>query len=1393
MKKAALSAIVGMVLILAGASSARAASVGDVVILTDNTNSSDIAQGTSITHSYANAVRTDTGVFTPGGTDLALDHGHYLVIYNDFFASTGGSNRSEFNTHLNLNGTDLPIGWGQGYIRRTSGQDEQVVSGAGIINVAADGHVLQVQTDRTDNNGAGARRENATTTRGALQLVKLDDSADYLRLSRSSTQGGPSGDGLGNAVEVQYNQIDESSAGFGFTSGSSDITLNKASKYLVVANTDLNSGGRSTFNQFLTLNGAEVPGTRTSVYIRNNESTNDGAAAIATIIEAGAGDILNVNLFRDNGSNTPTIQANSTALTIVRIGDGADYIRLSETAGTQNIEGPGPVTWDTAHEVAGASFGFTPGTSEITVNANDDYLFFHALWGNSTTSDRQNPNAYFEIDGTESPLGQSGFFNRDDGDGGESGGNFGGLITGLTSGQTVELNTRPLAATGGQYPLDYGSLTGVPLSQLFLAIPELTWDGTTGNAWMSNHWDPGPTTPAGGEKHIVGAGQALVQSDPPQALKLTLTGGEVEVQSGYTLDVATDVDVTGGVLDVDGQLDAAGVTIGAGGTFELAGTLNAGSLATSGTNVIAGTAVLNITDTFTLDSAFNAAGATLNVNTATVNLNGSGSLTYGSGLTADTVNLNGGAIDLDGNALTVGTALNVLANTTVMPARAPINTVPTLNLDSGTLDYAANLAANTVNANGGGLNLSDNTLTVNSALNVNQNFNASNTTLAAAAADVALNNGTLTYDRALTVANLTDAGGALQMNGNQLDVTDTLQVNNNETFGTTGKVVTNHLALNGTSTLNVRDEVEIAGGGGSGGTSASIDVDGAGATLNFTGGGHLDADTLRFSNTGGNRLLGGSLVPTGSNVNTIVAAGGAELTTDTPVAGGDFLVAGGTVHAGHALGTADVQGGLLNLNAGSSAAALDVSGGTASVNAPVTVGTADVSGTGQVNLAAALTVTGAMYVRNTSVNAGTHGVTMDTGSQLHLSGPHTTLEATSGQFKALGTIDRNVPETIHLMSGATVTATALTGPVTTFTGASVGNDTNSNFPAGGTLVQDPGTGTYTITGSGNDIWGNSDGFYYAYKTFDDPGEPFDLMVRHNGFTGGTNGWRKGGIMIRQSLAADSRNAMVVLAANDNFRGQTRPQDGAGSGSSGPGSRPTPRYARIRYLGDGRTFEYWNSTDGVSWSDKQTRTFNAGHELTGPFYLGLGVTAHDTSEQTTVTFDELSGDWLRDPGAVPLNNLSGNGTIVGDIAIAGELSPGDSIGQIDVLGDLTMESGSAYRMEIGAGVADCVTVSGELTFEGDWVVELYDLGGLPALPDEVCLFQGFSELTGGDLGNWTIDGSGVPHWDTSSAQIIARGDGVYLTGEIIPEPATMLALVGGLAAMGGYVRRRRRLR
>jgi hypothetical protein len=177
----------------------------------------------------------------------------------------------------------------------------------------------------------------------------------------------------------------------------------------------------------------------------------------------------------------------------------------------------------------------------------------------------------------------------------------------------------------------------------------------------------------------------------------------------------------------------------------------------------------------------------------------------------------------------------------------------------------------------------------------------------------------------------------------------------------------------------------------------------------------------------------------------------------------------------------------------------------------------------------------------------------------------------------------------------------------------------------GTFAYDSATGTYTVGGSGTDIWGNSDQFTYAYKALQGDGA---LIARVTSIGPGANTWAKAGVMIRESLAIGSTHASMDLSANSDgtagngysFQRRLAPTDGTSTGDNGvaPAIKP-PYWVKIERKGN--LFSGSISPDGKTWTVFGTPQTIV---MKDPVFIGLCVTSHvDAATIRTMTFDNVS--------------------------------------------------------------------------------------------------------------------------------------------------------------------------
>ena len=185
--------------------------------------------------------------------------------------------------------------------------------------------------------------------------------------------------------------------------------------------------------------------------------------------------------------------------------------------------------------------------------------------------------------------------------------------------------------------------------------------------------------------------------------------------------------------------------------------------------------------------------------------------------------------------------------------------------------------------------------------------------------------------------------------------------------------------------------------------------------------------------------------------------------------------------------------------------------------------------------------------------------------------------------------------------------------------------TNQNVGTGGPPITDPAAasgssaysaGTYTVAGSGSDLWNTADHFQYLYRDLTGDGRLTARVVSE--LPAGTNAAAKAGVMFRESTAAGSTHAyMNIMQANGSEFGYRNTLDGATAGNGTGGIVPA-YWVRITRIGNQITPQ--RSPDGVTWTTQgaaQTVTMNTGVKV------GLAVTSHDNTKVLTATFDNVA--------------------------------------------------------------------------------------------------------------------------------------------------------------------------
>jgi TolB protein len=165
----------------------------------------------------------------------------------------------------------------------------------------------------------------------------------------------------------------------------------------------------------------------------------------------------------------------------------------------------------------------------------------------------------------------------------------------------------------------------------------------------------------------------------------------------------------------------------------------------------------------------------------------------------------------------------------------------------------------------------------------------------------------------------------------------------------------------------------------------------------------------------------------------------------------------------------------------------------------------------------------------------------------------------------------------------------------------------------GSVDYDVATKTYTITGSGENMWLAMDAFQFAWKKVSgDVTLTADISFLNK--TG--NEHKKAVLMLRQSLDADSIYADVALHASGLTSLQFRDEKGAITHEV-QSNLSAPKRLRIAKRGD---YVYMSLAAGSGEPNLAGGWLRI--PLQGPFYVGLGVCSHDKDVVETAVFSNV---------------------------------------------------------------------------------------------------------------------------------------------------------------------------
>jgi len=165
----------------------------------------------------------------------------------------------------------------------------------------------------------------------------------------------------------------------------------------------------------------------------------------------------------------------------------------------------------------------------------------------------------------------------------------------------------------------------------------------------------------------------------------------------------------------------------------------------------------------------------------------------------------------------------------------------------------------------------------------------------------------------------------------------------------------------------------------------------------------------------------------------------------------------------------------------------------------------------------------------------------------------------------------------------------------------------------GSVKHDGSKETYTLTGSGENMWSTADSFQFVWKKVSgDVSLAADISFPEN--VGDPH--KKAVLMIRQNLSADSAYADVVLHGDGLASLQARDADGAATHEI-QSNVTGPKRVRIQKVGQYFYMYVGAASDTVRFAGGSMRV-----KLEEPFYVGIGICAHDKDASETAVFSKV---------------------------------------------------------------------------------------------------------------------------------------------------------------------------
>jgi hypothetical protein len=226
-------------------------------------------------------------------------------------------------------------------------------------------------------------------------------------------------------------------------------------------------------------------------------------------------------------------------------------------------------------------------------------------------------------------------------------------------------------------------------------------------------------------------------------------------------------------------------------------------------------------------------------------------------------------------------------------------------------------------------------------------------------------------------------------------------------------------------------------------------------------------------------------------------------------------------------------------------------------------------------------------------------------------------------------------------------------------------------------------GTFTVEGSGADIWGTADELHYASRTISGD---FEVTARVAEVEN-VNRWTKAGLMLREGLGAGARHASIFATPTTQkpVSFQRRPVAGGESvHTAGPSTTP-PLWLRLTRTGDVIT-AFYRKNEADAWTEIGSQTLTG---LAADLRVGLAVSSHVDGTVATAQFDDVE---VSEPGGtLPFGWSSAD---IGSVGAAGSAVHADGTFTVEGSGADIWDSADEFHFvsrtwNLGEGAVEVI--------------------------------------------------------------------------------------------------------